>query len=272
MFRILLLIVVLSVAVFGQARSQRISTTCPGSTERAEIKILNGDIVLKPCPNKSVITSGATGFAEIDGQNLTTEAAFNSTTSLTTNTLTQTSGNFEKFRLGNNYQFFETSSRLSAPLNDIRLRTNETAPPAGGFAQLWLMSDAGHSYAYLYAQRLTTFYTDGINAQNFFGNGKWRMFLEMPNVADVGETLGRWRVGNFADQTNFIDLQNAPGSMKLTFGALDGVFVRNKFHIPTQTLAGSTEPCSAGQINWDSDYIYVCITDNVWKRALLGNF
>jgi hypothetical protein len=40
----------------------------------------------------------------------------------------------------------------------------------------------------------------------------------------------------------------------------------------TYTPATSSTPCATGTISWDSNYVYVCVTSNTWKRTALGSF
>lgn len=47
----------------------------------------------------------------------------------------------------------------------------------------------------------------------------------------------------------------------------DMLRIREKF-----TPASSTDACSQGQIAWDDDYVYVCVTENKWKRTELSSW
>ncbi len=39
-----------------------------------------------------------------------------------------------------------------------------------------------------------------------------------------------------------------------------------------QTPGSNSATGSAGEIAWDTDYIYVCIADNIWKRVAISAF
>ena len=43
-------------------------------------------------------------------------------------------------------------------------------------------------------------------------------------------------------------------------------------NIPSYTPTFSSQPCSAGSISWDSDYVYICTATNKWKRSALSSF
>jgi hypothetical protein len=40
----------------------------------------------------------------------------------------------------------------------------------------------------------------------------------------------------------------------------------------SRTPASSTATGNAGEICWDSSYIYVCVTANNWRRVALSTF
>ncbi len=42
--------------------------------------------------------------------------------------------------------------------------------------------------------------------------------------------------------------------------------------VSSQAPASSTAAGTAGQISFDSNFIYVCIAKNVWKRVALASF
>lgn len=42
--------------------------------------------------------------------------------------------------------------------------------------------------------------------------------------------------------------------------------------IPSEPPASSTSTGQVGKITWDSDYIYVCIATNTWKRSRLSTW
>ena len=39
-----------------------------------------------------------------------------------------------------------------------------------------------------------------------------------------------------------------------------------------QTPGSNSATGAAGEIAWDTDYIYVCIADNIWKRVAISSF
>jgi hypothetical protein len=56
-----------------------------------------------------------------------------------------------------------------------------------------------------------------------------------------------------------------------TFSAL--VTTADHIRINTsQTPASSSASGAAGEIAWDSNYIYVCVATNSWKRVALSTF
>lgn len=39
-----------------------------------------------------------------------------------------------------------------------------------------------------------------------------------------------------------------------------------------RTISSSTEPCSKGEISWDSDSVYVCVGTDTWKKSSLSSW
>lgn len=81
------------------------------------------------------------------------------------------------------------------------------------------------------------------------------------------------------------DLNGTPGnrkvSNKIVFGRVDSnTIVNATFQANTanvrfavsSTPANSTAEGLHGQIKWDTNYIYVCVANDVWKRATLATF
>ncbi len=52
----------------------------------------------------------------------------------------------------------------------------------------------------------------------------------------------------------------------------NGIYTTGSFHLNLATPAGSSSPCTAGQIGADAKYVYVCIATNTWKRSPLSSF
>lgn len=82
-----------------------------------------------------------------------------------------------------------------------------------------------------------------------------------------------------------IDITGTPANRKITnkklFGAvpsntiINGTFEANTANVrfSTQsTPANSTANGVHGQIKWDSTYLYVCTSNNNWKRIALQSF
>lgn len=68
----------------------------------------------------------------------------------------------------------------------------------------------------------------------------------------------------------FISVNNNFSNVSLVGFSAPNVVVTNKLGISSTnvpTLATSTG--TAGQITWDSNYIYVCVATDTWKRANL---
>jgi hypothetical protein len=58
-----------------------------------------------------------------------------------------------------------------------------------------------------------------------------------------------------------------------TFGA-DGVLYGPEGTVPAKAAAPTTanDPGTTGQVSWDTDYFYVCVAQNTWKRVALSTW
>ncbi len=68
------------------------------------------------------------------------------------------------------------------------------------------------------------------------------------------------------------------GGQNITGTTDDTVYVpylniNNDIYLPTPTIpSNSGDTGSAGQISWDSDYVYICVSTNTWKRSPLAGW
>jgi hypothetical protein len=281
----LLFIILFLITINTYSQSiNRISGRCGNTFQYSKVEVQGGgNINYVPCDTGGNIFYGLTDFSNvttlngllgINGTNYNTITDFTNASYQTTNgasEFTNVGSNLtHQFRLGSPKSFLETVQRTNAgALNEIRLRTDETVPPAGGFAEFWLQSDTTHSFAYVRAQRDIYLRTDNVFMSNFFDNNKFRLFLNMDNIdSHPTEDTSMFQVGNYFDQTNFIQVSNIPGDMKTQIGGIGGVFLRNKVHIiQLQTPTTATDPCITGQIVFDANFIYTCIASNTWHRS-----
>jgi hypothetical protein len=52
----------------------------------------------------------------------------------------------------------------------------------------------------------------------------------------------------------------------------NGISTTGSFHLNLSTPASSSALCAAGQIGADTNYVYVCVAANTWKRSALSSF
>jgi hypothetical protein len=53
---------------------------------------------------------------------------------------------------------------------------------------------------------------------------------------------------------------------------IDYIASANGLNITTSTPSSPTSTGSAGDIAWDSDYIYICTATNTWKRLAISTW
>jgi hypothetical protein len=70
------------------------------------------------------------------------------------------------------------------------------------------------------------------------------------------------------------DLWNSlSGNLRACHGAgILGGLTTDTLTVATKTPASSSAACTAGQIAWDSGYVYICTGTNTWKRAALASW
>lgn len=54
-------------------------------------------------------------------------------------------------------------------------------------------------------------------------------------------------------------------AINANFQAVDGI-------LPTATPASAGATGTAGQVCWDANYVYVCVSANTWKRAAIATW
>ena len=62
------------------------------------------------------------------------------------------------------------------------------------------------------------------------------------------------------------------GSSKLSLSKAGDLTVAGKVTLPSQPPASATANGSTGDIAWDTDYIYICVATNTWKRAAISTW
>jgi hypothetical protein len=98
---------------------------------------------------------------------------------------------------------------------------------------------------------------------------------------DYGSTLGI--NGSFSAVTNgtsniTIANTNSNAAVSINGTSNVAVFANTGFYTSALNVTTSFTPASssatgvAGQIAWDSNYVYVCIATNTWKRSPIGTW
>ena len=73
-------------------------------------------------------------------------------------------------------------------------------------------------------------------------------------------------VGSSAPSAGVIDISNTGN---VTLNAASSGYALN---LPTKTPSSAADTGTAGDISWDTSYIYVCTAANTWKRAALSTW
>ncbi len=62
------------------------------------------------------------------------------------------------------------------------------------------------------------------------------------------------------------------GSSKLSLSKAGDLTVAGKVNLPSQPPASATASGASGDIAWDTNYIYICVANNTWKRAAISTW
>jgi hypothetical protein len=102
--------------------------------------------------------------------------------------------------------------------------------------------------------------------------------VDVGNLANASATP-YVNLNGFGTASNVHMINDANGQLTIdtvTGGNLqvnaNGVFTSESFHVNLATPSSSSAPCVAGQIGADTNYIYVCVATNYWKRSALSSF
>jgi len=91
----------------------------------------------------------------------------------------------------------------------------------------------------------------GSNASGGVGNKVARMFIGSDGKISIGKTTNPAVISG----TGLVDM--AADTMRLE---------------TPRTVSPSTTACNQGEISWDTNYVYVCVATNTWKRATLAAY
>ncbi len=132
-----------------------------------------------------------------------------------------------------------------------------TAVAGGGSNNVAVGRNAG--------QAVTTGFNNtylGYSAGQFNDNGSGNVF--------IGHGAGQ----NAGAQSNQLYIANNSTSTPLIFGDFSAGYVKinGAFLMDSFTPASSTANGNAGRISWDSNYIYICVATNTWKRVAISSW
>jgi hypothetical protein len=98
-----------------------------------------------------------------------------------------------------------------------------------------------------------------------------------------GDALSGWRTGDEPTDASWdngsiimkTDAAASSSSLQLGYQKIGGSWVNlfvSKTPIMMVAPANNTTACTAGTVGWDTGFVYVCTTDNNWKRATLSAY
>jgi len=121
--------------------------------------------------------------------------------------------------------------------------------------------------------REIVFENDGTDIGGIYFNAAEVMFVQQANSTnDLALRIGPTNVLRAKGATSRIGIfEDSPQATLDVNGTLrvqgDGIQIAT-----SKTPASSTDTGQAGQIAWDSNYLYICVATNTWKRVALANW
>ena len=121
--------------------------------------------------------------------------------------------------------------------------------------------------------REIVFENDGTDIGGIYFNSAEVMFMQQANSTnDLALRIGPTNVLRAKGATSRIGIfEDSPQATLDVNGTLrvqgDGIQIAT-----SKTPASSTDTGQAGQIAWDSNYLYICVATNTWKRVALANW
>ena len=121
--------------------------------------------------------------------------------------------------------------------------------------------------------REIVFENDGTDIGGIYFNSAEVMFIQQANSTnDLALRVGSTNALRVKGATSRIGIfEDSPMTTLDVNGTLrvqgDGIQIAT-----SKTPASSTDTGQAGQIAWDSSYLYICVATNTWKRVALVNW
>jgi hypothetical protein len=117
----------------------------------------------------------------------------------------------------------------------------------------------------------------GLNLRPLDGSGAVNVWSMLGNTRlrvgsrDFRQSLDFWHSGTNAYIRLTLGSVIVQSPLETRSAAVLGgdTFITGILRTPLTTPGSNSSPCTAGQIVWDADYMYVCTAANVWKRAQL---
>lgn len=106
--------------------------------------------------------------------------------------------------------------------------------------------------------------TGGLLSLQDVGGVKWSSTSVYSGTKDLGIIRGSAGTAAFTN--------GLTGGSLVTYATIgaDGIILNNgRFQIPTSTPASASTTCTAGTITWDTNFTYVCVATDTWKRAAM---
>lgn len=145
--------------------------------------------------------------------------------------------------------------------------TNASA--ATGFASLRLNVDDANGGSEIFLRGFgrskgTTFYGTSEGDYPGIPAVQFNRQSGQPSIVGKGDLVIEGGVASKGAATVFLNAYNS-GNVRVGVGG-------GRLQLSSNTPASSSAPCAAGEIAWDTNYTYVCVATNTWKRSAMASW
>jgi len=133
----------------------------------------------------------------------------------------------------------------------------------GTVSQAYFLGDASFYQEFGFVRKLALSRNTGLQ----LSSDRSLQFFSATGLASGSADLALARAS-----ANNLAITNGSSTNYALIGA-DGIILNNgRFQIPTSTPASASATCTAGTIAWGTNFTYVCVAKDTWKRAAIATW
>jgi len=135
-------------------------------------------------------------------------------------------------------------------------------------AKLFGFNPAGSQKTYDPATGKSKSYMTAYSGEPGFGISSDSQYYFWSDDALMGARVAGLKLASSGN----VSFTNGSSTTYATIGAAGIILNNGRFQIPTSTPASASATCTAGTIAWDTNFTYVCVAKDTWKRAAIATW